>query len=270
MSDPEVNFPWREGNYQGEGLLEDILVTRDQGVPAAFPGLIMTFRTGDFGEADPEVAEASGEARYTVEMSYQMMGMENTTRCVLMEEGSKFCFKSSIKTMPVGFLQWVTPEEAVERAAKGDPIGAPPNHYTLEPERQGRLVWVTGAPGLGKSTTAQLLSKEHGFVYYEGDCFFRMRNPYIPSDVPEPSLAQLKQAKLVGEGAKERQELTTKVNNELMKMCAGEENDKEVMAEGYRALCADIRRERARLGGDWAVCRALFTRESRDIVRWVV
>jgi len=200
-------------------------------------------------------------------MSYMMMGNEKVTKCVLVEEGTKFYFKSSIKTMLVGFLQWATPEEAEERAAKGDPIEAPPNHYKLEPERQGRLVWMTGAPGLGKSTTAQLLSREHGYVFYEGDCFFGGRNPYIPSGVPEATLAQLKQAKLVGEGAKQRQEMVRKVNQEFIKMLAGEEHDQEVMVEGYRAMCADIKRERARMGGDWAVCCVLLTREIRDIVR---
>ena len=36
---------------------------------------------------------------------------------------------------------------------------------------QGRMIWMTGAPGMGKSTTAQILARNHGFVYYEADCF---------------------------------------------------------------------------------------------------
>ena len=36
---------------------------------------------------------------------------------------------------------------------------------------KGRIIWVTGAPGMGKSTTAQILARNHGFVYYEADCF---------------------------------------------------------------------------------------------------
>ena len=57
-----------------------------------------------------------------------------------------------------------------------------------------------GPPGLGKSTTAQLLSREHGFVYYEGDCFWALRNPYVSVDAKEATLAQLSQTKLVGAG----------------------------------------------------------------------
>merc|ERR1711884_527211 len=32
----------------------------------------------------------------------------------------------------------------------------------------------------GKTTTAQLLAKDHGMVYYEADGFLNMINPYIP------------------------------------------------------------------------------------------
>ena len=86
-----------------------------------------------------------------------------------------------------------------------------PSHYTPEPGRQGALIWLTGPPGqqshtseapksvktqlfppgLGKSTTGQLLSRLHGWRYYEADCFFSLRNPYIPPHVDNPSMAQV-------------------------------------------------------------------------------
>ena len=69
---------------------------------------------------------------------------------------------------------------------------------------------VIGPPGFGKSTTAQLLSREHGYVYYEGDCFTGLRNPYIPADVENPSMAQMRQRMLVGEGMEERREVCYK------------------------------------------------------------
>ena len=83
---------------------------------------------------------------------------------------------------------------------EGDPIEAPPaRHSKIQPDYQvqtnnnkqqqtiitndkGRLVWISGAPGLGKSTTAQLLGRHHGFVYYEVDCFDDIRNPYFSLD----------------------------------------------------------------------------------------
>ena len=44
----------------------------------------------------------------------------------------------------------------------GDPIDAPPGPYQVQPEVQGQLLWLTGGPGTGKSTTAQLLGRLKG------------------------------------------------------------------------------------------------------------
>ena len=51
-------------------------------------------------------------------------------------------------------------------ADEGDPIDAPPGPYKIQPEYQGRLVWLTGPPGTGKSTTAQLLGRLKGWLTY--------------------------------------------------------------------------------------------------------
>ena len=117
------------------------------------------------------------------------------------------------------------------KAYEGDSIEAPPSSYKVEPERQGKIVWISGPPGLGKSTTAQLLSRKHGYVYYEGDCFFMLRNPYIPPNAPEASLASLEQNKLVGAGVQEREEMAVKVVGQFRKMFAGEQVDYQVIED---------------------------------------
>jgi hypothetical protein len=43
----------------------------------------------------------------------------------------------------------------------------------------------------GVAYRAQLLA--NGYVYYEADCFYAYKNPYIPVDVPEPSMGQINQ-----------------------------------------------------------------------------
>ena len=60
----------------------------------------------------------------------------------------------------------------------------------------GRVLWISGAPGMGKSTSAQLLGKHHGYVYYEADCFVQKVNPFIDLNVAEPSVSQLDQIPL--------------------------------------------------------------------------
>ena len=51
---------------------------------------------------------------------------------------------------------------------------------------------------MGKSTSAQILARENGYVYYEADCFAQMKNPYIPLDKENPSLGSLAQKALKG------------------------------------------------------------------------
>jgi hypothetical protein len=214
-----TRVPWVDGTYRGEGLFDSLLVTGETGV---WRDVVVTLRQGDFGQADTEVADISGEKTYTVQMNWERItGKKQVKLAVVTDKGQKLYFKSDVKTTPVGYLEWISQEEADLKACDGDPIAAPPSHYTLQPGRQGKLLWITGAPGLGKSTTAQLLSRHHGFVFYEGDCFFGVRNPYIPPDVPEASLAQHKQRKLVGKGAEERQELANRVTKQFMKRCVG-------------------------------------------------
>ena len=233
-------FPWMEGHYLGEGSIPALEITGDQGILQK-DWMKVTFVSGDFGEADCEVAKVSGESRFTVQMKIEIGDKQQITPMVLTDGGKAFYFKSWIKTIPMGNLRWVTEEEAVAAANEGDPIESPPSIYKMEPEREGKLVWITGAPGLGKSTTGQLLSRNHGFVFYEGDCFWSLRNPYIPPDVPEASLAQLKQKRLVGKGAEERQEMSNKVNKAFLDLLGGKDYDDQVIERGFRMMCANIR-----------------------------
>ena len=48
----------------------------------------------------------------------------------------------------------------------------------------------SGPPGAGKSTSGQLLGRNHGFIYYEADCFMQLLNPYVDLNIDEPTLAQ--------------------------------------------------------------------------------
>ena len=106
-------------------------------------------------------------------------------------------------------MEWVDETEAENlRTAvlnEKDPAEAPSNHYTLKPGQIGKLVWIAGAPGFGKSTTARRMMEKEGFVYYEGDCFIDSKNPYLPPD-DNSAIDALATARSLKGVSKERQD----------------------------------------------------------------
>ena len=62
----------------------------------------------------------------------------------------------------IPYLKYLAEETKI-----GDPIEAPPGPYKIQPENQGKLLWITGSPGVGKSTSAQLLGRKKGKIYHD-------------------------------------------------------------------------------------------------------
>ena len=50
---------------------------------------------------------------------------------------------------------------------------------------------------MGKSTSAQILARDHGYVYYEADCFSLLKNPFndVHADEPSKNIVKLKSLK---------------------------------------------------------------------------
>ena len=269
MGDKEAKthaFPLLNGNYKAIGnWYSCIVVNGSKGVftEPTNSKRETKIKVGEFGEADPEIVKMTGQKFYNIEFSYSI-GNEMTELGVVSEDGLQITTKG---VMGISALEWMTEEEAAALEAEGDPIEAPPGEYKIQPEYLGKLLWITGQPGLGKSTSAQLLCKNYGYVYYEADCFGDCRNPYVPGEVPDPSMAQVNQKPLKGEGLAERLEICKKGNNGFMAMYKGEAFPSEIMKEFYTAMCNDILSERKRIGGDWAIAAVTMTREMRDHIR---
>ena len=120
---------------------------------------------------------------------------------------------------------------------------------------------------MGKSTSAQLLARNHGYVYYEADCFGALKNPYVPLDVDNPSMSQMYQKPLRGEGMEERKAVGKKIQKTWANLMQGKEYDKEALLEYYSLMAADIASEKKRIGGDFAVAHVLLSAEVRAAMR---
>ena len=144
---------------------------------------------------------------------------------------------------------------------------APPGPYTLQPEKEGKIIWLTGGPGCGKSTSGQMLARQHDFVYYEADCFGAIKNPYVPLDSDDPSMGQMYQKILKGPGMEERKAVIDRALAEWSKIFEGMEYEKGALTEFYHHLAMDVAREKKRIGGDFVIASILMSADIRERLR---
>ena len=261
--------PWKDGFYKLNTMNTNIFVVKGETVqmetlqgPVDNEFALGTWKFGDFGEADTEVAKASGKKNNNVELN--LWNGVWKTKGVLSDDGSSITVQTL--TNEIGKFEWMSDEECNAFKNTGDPHDAPPSHYKIQPENKGKLLFLSGAPGLGKSTSGLILSRTKDYVYYEADAFGMNVNPYLPPDVEEPSLATSKQRPLAGVP----QDRVDAINNgikDFMAMVRGESYRKESVENFYSGLCKDIKKERKRLGGNWAVAQAVPLRSLRDHIK---
>ena len=263
-------MPWKNGHYLGRpGFLRQMCFIENNefvmhpanGRPSMETKGIISY--GNFGEAHPDVVSATGKEIYNVEM--KLLNNFWKVNGILSDDSKRITFYGSASS--VDCYEWMSEEEVTRYIELGDPVDAPPNHYKIEPENQGRLLWITGAPGLGKSTAADMLSKKYNYVYYEADAFLWHLNPYIPPDVDESSRENLLDQNILKGVSQERLDVCSKGLSQIVLMCQGLKYDTDKVRELYTIMCQDITKEQKRIGGNWAVAQAIPTRLLRDHIR---
>ena len=70
-------------------------------------------------------------------------------------------------------------------------------------------------------------------------------------------------------GAREKSEVIREVNSEWAPMMQGLAFNMEAVKRFYKELAMDIKKQKERIGGDWAVAHVVVKREIRDLLRWV-
>ena len=68
---------------------------------------------------------------------------------------------------------------------------------------------------------------------------------------------------------RERADIVTAANAQWPMIMKGLDFDMEAIKSFYRELALDIKIQKQRIGGDWAVAHVVFSREIRDMMRLV-
>ena len=198
--------PWRNGIYvsdKGRHMIHKVDGQRAEvysipyldfpDMPAMADGTWTFGAFGDFGPANEEVQKVSGGFKNNNVQIKLWEGLLNMSG-VLSEDRKHFYTFGARNCLET--LTWLSDEDVIKFSEDRDPIEAPSSHYKIQPENQGKLVWLSGPPGAGKSTTGQMLAKEAGYVYFEADCTMNCLNPFVPLDAENATLAAFQQKPL--------------------------------------------------------------------------
>ena len=118
-----------------------------------------TLKFGSYEETLPEIEKLTGKKNYDVEMTY--WGGALKSRGSLTDDGSRIIMPAVFT--PNGELEefyWMSKEEFEELRDAGEPIEAMSCPYKIEPERLGKLLWISGPPGAGKGTQSEFIVKK--------------------------------------------------------------------------------------------------------------
>ena len=254
-------FPWKEGHYkcmEGDNIAY-LMEVRENKTVTSIGGLEVAgkLESGTFECSDTRGLVLTDSTSYNVQHS--LKHDLPSYYCVLGEDGMMMTFMNGT------IAEWIDEKEFEVLKAETDPADNYPTTYIPCPENPGVLVWISGGTGTGKSTTALSMKEKFGYILYEGDAFVFGYNPYVGA---APKGGGRCGTRALSGVSQERKEACNRMLNEgYMNLMFGRKTDPSVWERGYDMMCDDIIGERKRLGGDWVVNQAVYTRDARDIVR---
>jgi len=263
MTSSETTQVWVDGHYNIiiDGKEIGVFCTID-GSQGQLGDINQTFsikyelKPGVFDHPDKRGLEIAKEKEYNVQLFGSVV--KDVPDCAVVSKDGKTW------TIMNG-SQWIwLDDEAFEKMKNNtDPVDNIPNDYECKPP--GKLVWITGGTGMGKSTTTTYIKEKAGFVLYEGDCFMFGVNPYVGASAKGPSFWGNKMLRGISD---ERKEVCKKVMEVgYKKLMEGQEAPFSIWEDFYGMMCQEILAEREKIGGDWIINQGVYTKEARDLIR---
>ena len=210
------------------------------------------------------IKELTGVERYNAQMKNDFF-----TKLVTVNKNGDQIYQFSSTSGKVEVLSLLDEDGLQKLRDDREPLDSPslPSYYTPQPERPGKLVWITGPPGAGKSTCAQLMGRHHGYFYFEGDAFFSFVNPYIDVHVENPSLAIASQKNLKGIPV-EVIKIMDDVTEAFQDIWKGNFTAMDVVFGAALPPLTDfVKQQRERLGGNMSLAWAILSRKQREKAR---
>jgi len=267
--------PWHDGIWVNDNMASHIAVitgteTQHKGLvhldyPDIKADFFGTLESGDFGETPDDIRSASGSVRFNLKMKNNFF----ESNCVLSGDGKQIYMKSFMVDR-VDVMELADEAKLDQLREDREPFDAPalPSYITPQPNKQGKLLWFSGPPGSGKSTSAQLMARHHGYIYYEGDGLLGFLNPYVDINVDNPSMATFTQQKPLKGIPAETIKIMSDLSDTFQNMMQGSFDDTdEAFISMIPPLSDHVTTQRQRLGGDMAVAFAFFSRAQREAVR---
>ena len=276
-----TSVPWPDGwyvqpdnplailNVEGEKVVSEKLAEVGIEFDRLVPKETGTWKYGQFGETTKEIKDLTGKDTYDVEMVHQTIMGEMKSYGVLSQDKKTIHCLGHHKNLTT--KNWLSPEEFKKLQDDCEPWDQMVCPYPKQPEKQGKIIWLTGPPGAGKTTTGNMLMKTGDFVCYEADTFMFHLNPYLPvaKDEKEAAWLIMKQKSLKGID-QERAEAVDAGYAFLAKAMSGQPADPSLAEKFYGAIAKNINYERQRIGGDWIIAQGVAKKIHRDVIRRII
>ena len=283
MSEVTEKFPWKDGYWQPTWAKNRILTVKGsivtdrhvavvvQGCPhPAYPTFPGNWTMGDFGKASEKLMEKTGVCNYNMRMTLGVSETGDTAMLygiMTVDSSTKGYFQ--LGTGKIGKLQWLNEDDMKMILGPVEHLDTRSHPYKIQPENQGRLIFLSGPPVCGKRMAGWKLAQKEGFVYYDGDLFIDLKNPYIPLN-SERTRQEIHDSQPWVKGLSSQDIKTSQeaFRTLVQGMTKGKVTKQESMFPWFKLMAKDIASEKKKIGGDWVISSDYVpTRKFRDVIK---